>query len=337
MKILFLQHPYHKKTESNKFFRDFLESGNNEIDVYEEKMGVLDVIASQYDLIVVWQVIERISQIPKHIKKIVVPMYDGCSNVRSQDFRSIENAVFISFSKTLHQFLILSGLRSFYLKYYPKFDCNLVEDASGLFFWERTPQHAFSSTNLESFIANLKLNVTYRPHLDPSDFDDRISFDRWDSHEEYLSNLSRHKFFIAPRQSEGIGMSFLEAFAMGLVVIAHDAPTMNEYIKHKKNGLLVNLNNPKQISDAIDFERIRKNALIDARVGRKNYEARLPALSKWISRISFEKRSKLRFLPGSINLLSFQKITHFRHVKFALSRALFLKSNEIRTKFTKTG
>ena len=330
MKILFLQHPYHKKTQSNKFFRDFLEREKFKIEVYEDDMGELAQITDQYDLVVVWQVIEKIAQIPKLTKKIVVPMFDGCSNMRSEDFRNIENAIFISFSKTLHRFLILSGLKSFHLKYYPKSDSKLNQNASGIFFWERTPQYSFNSENLKSFIANLKSDITYRPHHDPTSFEDSSDFVNWDSHQEYLINLSSHKFFIAPRHSEGIGMSFLEAFAMGLVVIAHDAPTMNEYIEHEKNGILVNLNNPTQISGNLDFERIRANAIIDSRVGRQIYESKLPELSKWIKTVSFTKKSKLKLLPRGITLFRFHHFTKFRHLKYDLKRIILLKSNQFR-------
>ncbi len=48
--------------------------------------------------------------------------------------------------------------------------------------------------------------------------------------------LKSNTFHIAPKQEEGIGMTFLEAMTIGKIVIAKKAPTMNEYIIHGCNG-----------------------------------------------------------------------------------------------------
>ena len=53
---------------------------------------------------------------------------------------------------------------------------------------------------------------------------------------------------------EGIGMSFLEAMALGQCVVAPDAPTMNEYISNGTNGLLYPLERP----GALDLSRHRE-------------------------------------------------------------------------------
>lgn len=56
--------------------------------------------------------------------------------------------------------------------------------------------------------------------------------------ESYLEAIQTANLFIAPRASEGVGMSFLEAMARGCAVFAHDGPTMNEYIQSRENGFL---------------------------------------------------------------------------------------------------
>ncbi len=53
---------------------------------------------------------------------------------------------------------------------------------------------------------------------------------------EYLDMLAAANVFFAPRRAEGIGMSFLEAMAMGLCVVAPRGPTMSEYIENGRNG-----------------------------------------------------------------------------------------------------
>ena len=68
---------------------------------------------------------------------------------------------------------------------------------------------------------------------------------RWFSDKSQLKAAMRESaFYVAPRPTEGIGMSFLEAMAMGRCVIAPDMPTMNEYIRHGENGLLYDLHEP---------------------------------------------------------------------------------------------
>lgn len=62
------------------------------------------------------------------------------------------------------------------------------------------------------------------------------------SRDDYFGFLRQSTLFLAPRLVEGVGLTFLEAMAMGCVVIASDMATMNEYIKHGKNGFLLPIN-----------------------------------------------------------------------------------------------
>jgi glycosyltransferase involved in cell wall biosynthesis len=86
-----------------------------------------------------------------------------------------------------------------------------------------------------------------------------------------LDLIKEKGIYIAPRELEGIGMSFLEAMAIGKAVIAVNNPTMNEYIEHGKNGYLFDLKNPKEI-DLSNIEQIQKNAYEFMRNGRKKWE-----------------------------------------------------------------
>jgi hypothetical protein len=66
------------------------------------------------------------------------------------------------------------------------------------------------------------------------------------SHADYLALLNRANIFIAPRKVEGVGIAFLEAMARGCCVIAYDGVTMNDYIQHGKNGILIPAVSPKR-------------------------------------------------------------------------------------------
>jgi len=60
----------------------------------------------------------------------------------------------------------------------------------------------------------------------------------WGSREDYLRHLGGFNIFFAPRRHEGLGLTFLEAMAMGLCVVAEDLPTANEYLLAHQNGVL---------------------------------------------------------------------------------------------------
>jgi len=57
-----------------------------------------------------------------------------------------------------------------------------------------------------------------------------------DNVEEYLINAS---VFLMPSKIEGFGNVIIEAFEVGLPIIAWDAPAMNELIEDRKDGILV--------------------------------------------------------------------------------------------------
>ena len=65
--------------------------------------------------------------------------------------------------------------------------------------------------------------------------------------EEYRALLAEPGVYVAPRFTEGIGMSFLEALAAGKIVVAHKDATMDEAIEDGVNGRLVDMTNPTRI------------------------------------------------------------------------------------------
>ena len=88
----------------------------------------------------------------------------------------------------------------------------------------------------------------------------KIAMTNWfENHDDYLGTLEQANFFIAPRLREGIGISFLEAMAMGMAVAASDQPTMNEYITHQVNGYLCNFDS-LALLDVSRFSEVGKRA-----------------------------------------------------------------------------
>lgn len=90
--------------------------------------------------------------------------------------------------------------------------------------------------------------------------------------EEHLHLLATCNVFIAPRELEGIGLSNLEAMAMGLAVVAPHRPTMNEYITHGVNGYLYDPRRPRPI-DLRGALEVGRRARVDTTAGHAGWLA----------------------------------------------------------------
>jgi len=182
---------------------------------------------------------------------LVFPMYDLTRVTPDRYLASLREVEWISFSRTLHQRLAGLGLSSRNLQYAPNpKDFPLVswEDGARAYFWERLPEEL----DERAVTALLKATGISKPTtrlLGDARFssDNPLEKERavrsWQSQGSYLETLAKHNVFVAPRRFEGIGMAFLEAMAMGMLVVAENAPTANEYIISGENGILFGGNN----------------------------------------------------------------------------------------------
>jgi len=114
--------------------------------------------------------------------------------------------------------------------------------------------------------------------------------------DEYRRKLSGCDIFFAPRRMEGIGMSFLEAMAMGLCVVAPDGPTMNEYICHGVNGFLYDPDAPREI-DLRSYQTVGQEAKKDAAEGYRRMEARRRELMRFL-KDGYGRRTLSGYLKG---------------------------------------
>lgn len=135
MRILLIGHPYHKKTKSNKFFIDFLRGNGHKVSVkyYQEtgnifrdpgsinNQNLLEII-SEYkknDLIIFWQVNPLEFPEPA-MRKIFIPMLDGVATKGFDFFYSLRNYEFVTFSKSLHEYLLRHKLNSYRIRFFPQ-------------------------------------------------------------------------------------------------------------------------------------------------------------------------------------------------------------------------
>lgn len=189
-------------------------------------------------------------------KIIWIPMWDGVCRFDKQWWNDIPKQVrIISFSKQIQRLSEASGHNTLSLQFFKdpgQSDLINKPNENHLFYWHRT--NTYNASFLHAFCKKLnikKLTVINRPDpgYRPYTTAEIKSIEKLCSvievrdfikHEEYFKYLSEANLFLAPRWTEGIGMSFIEAMCHGQCVFAVDAPTMNEYIIDNHNGILLN-------------------------------------------------------------------------------------------------
>lgn len=276
MKILFLDHFFHKKTKSNNFFLDIIKDNFDSVDVEyidTESPSEIRALRNQriHDLVILWQ-LDFLAPLflQAGYRTVVVPMYDGSANMPYEHWIGMRGASFVNFSRTLHERVIAAGCRSLLVKYYlppvkeeqlPKF-----EDLRGIL-WMRRPEDRLTPKLIQDFLGGQLLSL--HVHNAPDDGKPRslndtqyaasafqITESRWSRDTNaYLEALSKCNVFFAPRLSEGIGMAMLEAFSRGLLVIANDDAVHNEYVSNWVNGILFNRENVAYTCVTLDIAR----------------------------------------------------------------------------------
>jgi glycosyltransferase involved in cell wall biosynthesis len=324
MKALFVDHFYHNTTKSSEFMVNLLRQyfevdifwANSEDEYLEE---IADIKNLDYDFVVLWQIDWLAPYFLRHgMKTIVIPMFDGSSEMKSQHWKIASGALFINFSLSLHTVIANAGGESIYVKYFPgnyissNFDCSHVKylEKPTAFFWERRPDTHINTNEicrlLNGVISHLHIHQAPDPGLNPSSIPSKLNFSistsNWfQNSEEYIDCVCSHDIYVAPRYAEGIGMGFLEAMSLGRVVLAHDAPTHNEYIKNYQTGILFNAFRGDSLALSFDdIKKIKYNAFSAARAMHDSWKNFYEPLI--IRKISFYIKSS--FIPRKNYLMS---------------------------------
>ena len=79
----------------------------------------------------------------------------------------------------------------------------------------------------------------------------RIKFLGHIPHNDLPEHLHEADIFIRPSLSEGFGVSFVEAMAAGLPVVATQVGGIVDFLKNGETGLFCEVNNPKSIADKV--------------------------------------------------------------------------------------
>lgn len=303
MRMAYIDHSFHQKTQSTQFFLAFLRRSFAVDDYWDEAWSGGRTVdpyilnQRQYRLIVFFQVLyppEILRQLDCQ-NLVFVPMYDAGGNQKGAFWLPYRKYWFISFSQTAHRNLRSLGIASFSIRYFPDpsmFPCPPLGAGDSVFFWTRSDQ--VSWTMVKRLLARwccrrFWLHLAPDPEVkaEGPDDADRQSFDIVESHwfptrSELHAAILEQDIYIAPRAREGIGMSFLEAMAMGRCVVAADEPTMNEYITSHKTGVLFSMDDVAALKKPKSVAKLGAAARTMVEVGYPQYQGRLLALAKEI-------------------------------------------------------
>jgi len=285
-KIVYIGHSYHNKTKSTAFLIDYLkEFYDVEVILDESWLGKpypdLSFIDDSYLGVIFFQLLPTVDIIRtiKHDNIIYFPMYDQSGRLDYEFWHKYQNIKIINFSKTLHNKLFDWGFESMFVQYFPKIQNFIAGKKDEVFFWQRLTKininiisKLFDDTNVKMHIHKaIDPDQKFQNPDEKQEKKFQITYSDWFETREEMWNVIKQKgIYIAPREYEGIGMSFLEAMAMGKAVVAVDNPTMNEYITHGENGYLFDLKHPKEI-DLLNIEQVQKNAYEFMKNGYKRW------------------------------------------------------------------
>ena len=298
-RVAIIDHSYHATTRSTRFLPELLSRRLEVEEIAHDGWNVgkapdLRHLDGSYSAVVFLQLIseEMLEQV-RCPNVIFVPMFDTAVNESLGFWEALwrRGVRVLNFSAHLHESCVRLGLDSLCVKYYPEpAPTPAPAREVSVFFWERV-----SAIDLA-----LVLTLTCRSleslhhHRAPDPLQPkrevlprlvrglRYTSSQWfKDRQGYIEKVREKSVYIAPRPFEGIGMSYLEAMAMGKAVVAADNPTMNEYIVNGGNGYLFDMGNPAPI-DFTDIARVGANAYESVCRGFEQWQGQRTAILDWI-------------------------------------------------------
>ncbi len=100
--------------------------------------------------------------------------------------------------------------------------------------------------------------------------DDVVEFAGEVSQVKLPEELSRADIFVRPSRSEGLGVSFLEAMAAGLPIIATKVGGIPDFLREGENGLYCHIDDPADLAQKI--AQLAADADLRTRLGRSGRE-----------------------------------------------------------------
>lgn len=312
MKILYVGHPAHRWSGSSRFFQEILEKLGSVTYLAPTTITAEDdllfALESDFDLYVFFQ-FDFMAYAFLHAGKnvLVVPMVDGSGGFGLRHWRLLKDAKFITFSKNLDKFLKLQNMNTHNIQFWPKAQNYSKPTSEAVYFWPRIYDFPITVAEINRlFMGSVPITVRLLSD-DPAEIDalgplpETVNLKRIYSREEHIEEIKLSSVFIAPRKSEGIGLSFLEALSLGRPVIAYNYPVMSEYILHGVTGVLLN-SRSTVIDPYADWEQMGRSANKSVVTGRENYLQSIFGLEKYI--LSPFKKKKIKSIHKTLDLLN---------------------------------
>ena len=314
-KVLFIGYEWNlKRTASSVFFVDLLKQ-HFEVDIEfytkENYKKILKKCTNEYFAIFFFQIT------PKEIRKIkcknvfLIPMYDDFHLTRNRVWMILKYKT-ICFSKKLESDIkTVKYAQTFHIQYFPKPIDLSSSNKNLLFFWQRRDftwsklkQVLPSADKIKQELGIKKIiihSVTdgFDEFEKPSEEDIRdynIEITTWFKDKNEISNiLKKTKYYVAPREKEGIGFSFIDAMQNECIVIAHNDSTMNEYIVHGENGYLIDFKKPTKIN-FLDDKKLSENLKQINRNLNTNYNNQIDYLINFIKSPPLKQNSIKKYI-----------------------------------------
>jgi hypothetical protein len=315
--VVFVDHSYHRVTRSSRFFTDVLEEAADVTQLHADtwrggaRVTAHDIDALHADAVVFWQSLPYLAELVKlRTPAIWAPMYDSAIHRPSVHWRLLARTGLriLSFCRTLSGLARGYGIPVLDVTYFPDPAASAtVHGDDGpvrIFLWDRGD---IGFHHLKGLVDSRDVRCTMlRSAPDPGLRASRLTVGDREaykvreisgplSRERHLELLSTCDVFLAPRRLEGIGLSFLEAMALGLAVVAPDRPTMNEYIEHRVNGYLYDPRVPARL-DLRDVRSVGARARRCVEDGHRAWSAASDALIAYI----FAEDAPMPSPPGHV-------------------------------------
>lgn len=333
----FIGHGFHLKyTKSSDFFIELLKSELQPLKVLDSNWqeGVLPF--GKWEHLVFWQHLPT----PEFLADLdarsvtLVPMYDTCSRDPAY-WKEYKGCKVLCFAAALADLVEDCGLETLRVQYYPAIPETVAArpEATSLsaFYWPRSPE---INSKLPVLLAGRDWDTLHihegQAELSGLDLENirakKISRTKWFQDRAHVQQtMARVQVFVAPRANEGIGMSFLEAMALGMLVIAPDRPTMNEYIANGDNGFLYDMD----AVPAFDWTKAQycaQQARTSAERGRKAWEQAVPDIVAFVA----SPGAKQRQGTGSVTVRKKYARNRVRYILFLAWAPLRWLSRTIR-------
>lgn len=303
LNVTFIGRDFHRESGSAEFFLKILYKYFKVEKIYPDSYDEYKFDGLKYGadhIFFVWQS-EHISFALSNLgyRVINVSMFDGVENRKNIFFEKLKNCININFSKNLHYKFINLNLNSNYLKYYPETKSSTVlKIKNSVFFWERDVFQISCEDVIQrlgsTFNFNLHgINQERKTEILEKFKNHEICFsNRIESKGDFLQFLAKFEFFVAPRLTEGIGMSFLDAMSVGCIPVGVMNPTFSEYVESSLNGFELS-SFSTSLNKITDLEFIRSNIRNDLSEGANKFAEDIDLLINSI---------KLNFLSQQVSI-----------------------------------